>query len=181
MPHTYVVSKPHIIINSGRRATCHFLRFAGVGTVAAADRQEKTSVSSSAGKSYLATLGRSWRLRCPRCGQEPLFRNWIRMNSECGHCHLHYEREPGYFLGSIYVNYGLTAVLVTIFYFTLFFGGWTSPQASLWIVAGFAVVFPLWFFRYARSIWMGFDHYWDPTASDKGSPGEMETTKAPRH
>ena len=26
----------------------------------------------------------------------------------------------------------------------------------------FAVVFPIWFFRYARRRWMGFDHYWDP-------------------
>ncbi len=117
-------------------------------------------------KSYFTVLNRAWRLRCPRCGQSKLFRGWVRMHPQCDHCHLQYEREPGYFLGSIYVNYGLTALLVTVSYFTLFFTGWVSPQQALWIVAGVAVVFPLWFFRYARSLWLGFDHYWDPTAGE---------------
>jgi hypothetical protein len=88
------------------------------------------------------------------------------MNSHCGSCGLRYEREPGYFLGSIYINYGLTALLVTALYFALFFSGALSPQAALWIVTAFAFVFPIWFFRYARSLWLGFDHYWDPTADD---------------
>jgi uncharacterized protein (DUF983 family) len=98
-----------------------------------------------------------------------LFKNLIRMNPECDHCHLHYEREPGYFLGSIYINYGLTALLVTLFYFALFFSEVVSPQTALWIVTAFAFVFPIWFFRYARSLWMGFDHYWDPTTDGPGS------------
>ncbi len=113
---------------------------------------------------YWTSVGRAWRLCCPRCGQGRLFKNLISMNAECDHCHLHYEREPGYFLGSIYINYGLTALLVTLFYFALFFSGVVSPQEALWTVTAFALVFPIWFFRYARSLWMGFDHYWDPTA-----------------
>jgi len=118
------------------------------------------------GKSYFTVISRAWRLRCPRCGQAPLFKNWFRMHVACGHCHLRFEREPGYFLGSIYINYGLTALLVTLFYFMLVGGGWAAPQTALWIVAGFALVFPIWFFRYARSLWLGVDHYWDPTQSD---------------
>ena len=75
----------------------------------------------------------------------------------------HYEREPGYFLGSIYVNYGLTALAGDgILFRRCSSPAGCPPQAALWIVAGFAVVFPLWFFRYARSLWLGFDHYWDP-------------------
>lgn len=89
------------------------------------------------------------------------------MYPECDNCGLKYEREPGYFLGSIYINYGLTAVLVTMFYFALFFSGVVTPQAALWIVTGFALVFPLWFFRYARSLWLGFDHYWDPLPEEQ--------------
>jgi uncharacterized protein (DUF983 family) len=129
---------------------------------------------SKPGPSYFTVLGRAWRLRCPRCGQGRLFANWFRMHPECEHCHLHYEREPGYFLGSIYVNYGLTALLVTAFYFLLFFTGWVPPERALWIVAAFAVVFPLWFFRYARSLWLGFDHFWDPTSPDKTDSDEKD-------
>ncbi|MGD9723688.1 MAG: DUF983 domain-containing protein [Pirellulales bacterium] len=117
-------------------------------------------------KSYWTMLWRAWRLRCPRCGEGWLFKNWITMYPECPWCELKYEREPGYFLGSIYINYGLTALLVTVLYFALFFSEVVSPDAALWIVAAVAVVFPLCFFRYARSLWLGFDHFWDPTEEE---------------
>jgi uncharacterized protein (DUF983 family) len=116
-------------------------------------------------------VGRAWRLRCPRCGQGKLFRNLLAMNPLCEHCQLGYEREPGYFLGSIYINYGLTALLVTVFYLALFYSGAISPQTALWVVTALALVFPLWFFRYARSLWLGFDHYWDPMPADSQMPG----------
>lgn len=116
---------------------------------------------------YWRALGRAWRLRCPSCGRGRLFKNPISMNSSCSECGLRFEREPGYFLGSIYINYGLTALLVTLFYFALFFSGAVSPETALWIVTGFALVFPIWFFRYARSLWLGFDHFWDPPTADK--------------
>jgi uncharacterized protein (DUF983 family) len=117
-------------------------------------------------KAYRTMLLRAWSLRCPRCGQGPLFVNWVRMHTDCAQCHLHYEREPGYFLGSVYFNYGLTALLVTIGYFTLYFSGLTSDRTTLVAITALALLFPLWFFRYARSLWLGFDHFWDPMAGD---------------
>jgi uncharacterized protein (DUF983 family) len=123
-------------------------------------------------KAYGTMVRRAWSLRCPRCGQEPLFANWLRMNTDCAHCHLHYEREPGYFLGSIYFNYGLTAALVTISYFALYFSGITSDGVTLVAVTALAILFPLWFFRYARGLWLGFDHFWDPMAGDPSAERE---------
>ncbi len=99
--------------------------------------------------SYTTMLWRAWRLRCPRCGEGWLFKNWISMYPMCPWCELKYERAPGYFLGSIYINYGVTALLVTASYFALFFSGIVSPEAAVWIVAAFAVLFPICFFRYA--------------------------------
>lgn len=80
----------------------------------------------------------------------------------CQCCGLKFEREPGFFLGSIYVNYGLTALLVTAAYFALFFTDTLTDPQRLWTLVVFSAVFPLWFFRYARSIWLGFDHLFDP-------------------
>ncbi len=94
------------------------------------------------------------------------------MNPRCAFCQLRYEREPGYFLGSIYINYGVTAVLVTIGYMGLVLSEIASPQAALWIVAAFAFVFPIWFFRYVRSLWLGFDNFWDPPAEQTAPPRE---------
>ena len=107
-------------------------------------------------------LWRGLRLVCPVCGGGKLFRGWFRMHRSCSECRLVFERGPGYWLGSIYVNYGLTALLVTVWYLVLWFTGAASPEALLVILIAFAVVFPLWFFRYARSLWLGFDHLVDP-------------------
>lgn len=84
------------------------------------------------------------------------------MRERCDHCGYSYQREPGYFLGSIYFNYGLTAILVTAAFFTGYLVFDFSPDHMLWWLTGFCVLFPLWFFRYARSLWMGFDTFWDP-------------------
>ena len=91
-----------------------------------------------------------------------MFTGWFRMAEGCPACGMKYERGPGYFLGSIYINYGLTAVLVVILYFSLYFGEVLPSQQLLWIMLAFSVVFPVWFFRYARSLWVGLDQYWDP-------------------
>jgi uncharacterized protein (DUF983 family) len=107
-------------------------------------------------------LWRSCRLRCPACGEGQLFRDWIHMHERCASCGLPFDRGPGYYLGSIYVNYGLTALLVTAGYFAGYFSESMSPNALLWTCAAFCVFFPLWFFRYARGIWLGLDHYFDP-------------------
>ncbi len=86
------------------------------------------------------------------------------MRESCRECGLPFHREPGFYLGSIYVNYGLTAVLVTGGYFALYFSRVVSPDAALWICLAFCLLFPLWFFRYARSLWLGIDYSFDPPA-----------------
>lgn len=121
---------------------------------------------------YQTVLWRSLRLRCPRCGQGKLFKGWFTMHPRCESCGLVYEREPGFFLGSIYVNYGLTAMLVTIGYFGLFFADVMTPQQVLWLMLAFSLVFPLLFFRHARSLWLGFDQYWDPRDLETAKPAE---------
>jgi uncharacterized protein (DUF983 family) len=113
-------------------------------------------------------LLRACRLRCPACGECKLFRGWFRLRPRCEACDLPFEREGGFYLGSIYVNYGLTAILVTIGYFALYFSEVVSPDAALWICLAFCLLFPLWFFRYARSLWLALDCYLDPEAATKG-------------
>jgi uncharacterized protein (DUF983 family) len=115
---------------------------------------------------------RGCRLRCPRCGGGKLFRNWFQMNPRCRVCDYKYERDPGYFLGSIYFNYGLTALLLVAAYVPLYVSDTFSSTTLLWIGAGFSLLFPLWFFRYARSLWAGFDQYWDP-AEEEPEPRGM--------
>ena len=97
------------------------------------------------------------------------------MYSHCYKCRLKYQREPGYFLGSVYINYGLTAILLTVLYLGMFFSDvppryldtrFGQIDLQLTISLAFAVIFPLCFHRYARSLWMAFDQYWDPARDE---------------
>ena len=107
-------------------------------------------------------------LRCPRCGARSLFRTWFTMHECCAVCGLRFEREQGYFLGAMYVNYGITVVLALIGSFALEWLAYPSlaQQLLLWIV--FCTLFPLLFFRYSRGLWLAFDHIFDPV-EEQGS------------
>lgn len=83
------------------------------------------------------------------------------MNDACERCRLNIARESGFYLGSIYFNYGLTSVIALAVFFTLFLGYGISPDAQLWPLAAFCVIFPLLFFRHARSLWLGMDVWLD--------------------
>jgi uncharacterized protein (DUF983 family) len=113
-------------------------------------------------RSLATLLSRSLRLRCPICGDGKLFRGWFRMHVRCQHCQFRFERSPGYWLGSIFVNYGLTALIITGAYFVLFFSEALTPDWIMRLLLAFCALFPLWFFRYARAIWIGVDLYFDP-------------------
>lgn len=84
------------------------------------------------------------------------------MHEVCNECDTSFGREPGFFLGSVYFNYGLTAVLTTTAYITMYLSNWSTEAMRRSLVIGFAFLFPIWFFRYARSLWLGFDQYIDP-------------------
>jgi len=84
------------------------------------------------------------------------------MFDHCAYCGLKYAREEGYFLGSIYINYGLTALLIVVGYPLLVFGFGLPSEVIIWSAFAFCILFPVWFFRYARSLWIALDQFWDP-------------------
>lgn len=84
------------------------------------------------------------------------------MHSQCPYCHLVFEREQGYWVGAIYINYAATALLAIAGFLTLdaFSDLSLFQQLVLWGI--FAVAFPLFFFRYSRSIWLSIDYICTP-------------------
>jgi hypothetical protein len=75
---------------------------------------------------------------------------------------LKFEREPGYFIGAMYISYGATVGIAAAGFFLLdaFTGIDINQQLALW--GPFAVIFPLIFFRYSRSLWLVLDHFFVP-------------------
>jgi uncharacterized protein (DUF983 family) len=131
----------------------------------ACEQSSELMMNSHPGTATL--LWRALRLRCPKCGGAAIFLGWFAMNDRCPACGRLFNRSPGYFLGSIYFNYGLTAVLVVIAYFSFYFSHLMSGTPLLVLLTAFIVVFPLWFFRYARSLWLALDEFLDPWPNEE--------------
>ncbi|WP_397571517.1 DUF983 domain-containing protein [Schlesneria sp. T3-172] len=107
-------------------------------------------------------MSRALRLRCPRCGVGPLFKSLLVMHSHCPHCSLKYERAPGYFLGSTYLNYGFMVITMTSAYMALHYGAHISNKALTVPLLIYCLIMPLILFRYARAWWLAADCYMDP-------------------
>jgi uncharacterized protein (DUF983 family) len=110
------------------------------------------------------------RQRCPRCLDGRIFRGSVTMNPACPACGLVFEREPGYFLGAMYISYALSIGVLGIL---MLIGHLLWPELDLGLVVLLAAVvyLPLvpMVFRYSRVIWIHFDR-WAWPGSDSGKP-----------
>jgi uncharacterized protein (DUF983 family) len=97
--------------------------------------------------------------RCPWCGQGKLFHGWFTLPERCPRCGLKFEREEGAFLGSLALNFGVTAlvfiaVLVTWIALTLP----DVPVVPLTVASVLIVVLlPLLIYPFAKTTWTAVD------------------------
>jgi uncharacterized protein (DUF983 family) len=99
--------------------------------------------------------------RCPRCLEGPIYGERFSPLPKCPECGLVYEREPGYFLGSFYLSYGLGAIvgfptILVVLYADLSFW-WLFPLVAAWV----GLLSPL-VVAYARTLWYHLDQVADP-------------------
>lgn len=107
--------------------------------------------------SSLTAFARGGLLRCPACGEGPLFRGWFRMHEACRACGASFLREQGFYLGSIYINYGVTVLVTGTLYAVLVLVTGASHETALTACLAVAVAFPVLFFRHARSFLLALD------------------------
>lgn len=126
----------------------------------------------------LKYLGRAMRLRCPSCGQKPMFirwwqvrsmRNWFTPLDGCPLCGYPYERETGYFLMAIWaVNYGFGSILGVVLYGLLEWQFDLPITTLLFAVLTPVVCFNILFARHAKAIFLAVDLFFDPHTKDGG-------------
>jgi uncharacterized protein (DUF983 family) len=105
--------------------------------------------------------------RCPRCRVGKIFRHSIflgfpKMHESCSVCHLRYNREPGYFLGAMYISYVLAVpifALIAALVWKLSHG--SIGKITLWTVILFLPFVPSITFL-ARVLWIYLDQTFDP-------------------
>jgi uncharacterized protein (DUF983 family) len=111
----------------------------------------------------------AFRLRCPVCKEGKIFEGWFRIHRTCPECGVLIDREAGYFLGSIYFNYGATCTIAMVVYMIGFFGFGLTNRELVPPIVLFAIFFPLYFLRYARASWLVFDQYFQPREPERTS------------
>lgn len=114
-----------------------------------------------------STLGSILRQLCPRCRSGRIFPSSIywgfpKMNDRCPWCGLHFNREPGYFLGAMYISYSLGLALIFIFGAIIWLlSGWGLVKVAVWAVLFFLPFAPM-LTLLSRVLWIYFDQSIDP-------------------
>lgn len=103
---------------------------------------------------------------CPRCRAGKIFRKSLfffpKMYERCPACDLKFEREEGYFLGAMYIGYGLAIVTIGLLAAVLWwFLQWRIDKAVIWATLIFLPTAPL-LTLLARVLWIYLDQAVDP-------------------
>jgi uncharacterized protein (DUF983 family) len=103
--------------------------------------------------------------KCPRCQSGEFFRHsnhyrlsgFTKMNEDCDQCSLHYELEPGFFYGSMYVSYAFNiAWFVTVWVATsVLFPEINKMLQFLIVVVVLLAMFPV-SYRLSRLLYINF-------------------------
>lgn len=127
------------------------------------------------------TLIRSCRLRCPKCGKGRFARSWIATHENCSECELDFRVDWGFYLGSIYVSYGATGAILAVVCVPIIVGQYVPTNTLMPFALGFCALFPIWFWRYARSVWFGINYYMDQTRHERKTRHALQSTHQTDH
>jgi hypothetical protein len=84
------------------------------------------------------------------------------MYERCSVCNLKFEREPGYFLGAMYISFGLALVTIALVAVLLWaLTGWAIAKDTIWAVVLFLPLAPA-ITLFARVLWIYLDQSVDP-------------------
>jgi hypothetical protein len=87
------------------------------------------------------------------------------MHECCPVCDLRFEREPGYFLGAMYISYGIALATITLLAVLLLrLTGWSIMKATGWAMVLFLPFAPT-ITLLARVVWIYLDQAIDPDRS----------------
>jgi uncharacterized protein (DUF983 family) len=98
-------------------------------------------------------LKRGLANRCPNCGGRTLFREdkLFELNRHCPQCDLKLEKEEGFFLGAMALNYGVTCFVFLLPVVLLWYFGVLGDTAAMVVGMVGALLVPMLLYRSSRS------------------------------
>lgn len=91
--------------------------------------------------------------RCPNCGGHRLFRagKFFELNEGCPDCGLKFEKDEGFYLGAMSLNYGVTLIgLLTPVALLWYYGG-LSARWAVGLAITASILGPILLYRSSRS------------------------------
>jgi uncharacterized protein (DUF983 family) len=108
-----------------------------------------------------AKFGRAILLRCPRCGGRGILRTWFKMADRCPTCGLALERGEAseFWIGAYVFNLVAGEILaIGIPIIWMIASAPRQPWTAIQITAALlAVVLPIAFFPFSRTLWLAWD------------------------
>jgi uncharacterized protein (DUF983 family) len=109
------------------------------------------------------------RKRCAVCGAGRLFERWFRMKEHCPGCGTRFEREPGFFVAALFVNFALTEVAMFLWLAGVTVA--TIPRPPVWWLIGGAavicVVLPVVLYPVSKTLWFAIHVAMQPLDPDE--------------
>ena len=91
------------------------------------------------------------------------------MCRHCPVCDLKFQREEGYFLGAMYISFGLALVIIALIAALLWaVTGWWITKDVIWAVILFLPLAPS-ISLFARVLWIYLDQAFDPEAPPRAT------------
>jgi uncharacterized protein (DUF983 family) len=109
-------------------------------------------------------LARGLKRRCPMCGRGRAFNGFYRMRDRCPQCGYIFEREEGYWVGAVIMNFVFVEAWFALLFVTIVFA--TAPDipwVPLLIVAIVTNgILPVILYPYSKTLWMALDLHFHP-------------------
>ena len=107
-------------------------------------------------------LGRGLVKHCPRCGSGGLFEGWFKMVERCPRCGHRFEREEGFFLGAYVINLAVAqslVILLAVVPCIVLLARDAETSVMPFLVGGIlgAVLGPVFFYPFSKTVWTAFD------------------------
>ncbi|MBL9217485.1 MAG: DUF983 domain-containing protein [Opitutaceae bacterium] len=102
--------------------------------------------------------------RCPNCGGRTLFKagTLLELDRSCRDCGLKLEKDEGFFLGAMAINYGVTCVGLLTPVAALWYLGALSGKVAIGLVLGLGLIAPVALYRSSRSWQLMLYYYFLP-------------------
>ena len=116
-----------------------------------------------------------FNIKCPRCHESDMFPTSsysfdrpFDMKERCDKCNEDFFPEPGYYYGAMFLSYIFTAWFSILFVLFLHWVLDWSTGASFAMLIFILLVFFVYIFRLARSLYINIFVSYDPQAIEKG-------------